>query len=97
MPASNYSRILLKLCDGQIIDVASGEVVINLSQFIATKEPSESENTSILSSQMSPRLLHIDSEYVTSTQEDNHQQEALVDDVIVIPSSSGVATEERGC
>ena len=54
----------------------SGEVIISLSQFVApneASEPGEIENNSTISSQLSPRPLHIDSEYVSSTQEGNDQ------------------------
>ena len=41
VPATNYPRIFLQLCEGQIINVESGEVVISLSQFVAPSEASE--------------------------------------------------------
>ena len=70
VPAANYPHIFLQLCNGQIINVESGEVIISLSQFIAPNEASEPvaiENNSTISSQLSPRPLQIDSEYATST------------------------------
>ena len=69
---ANYPHIFLQLRDWQIINVENGEVIINLSQFVATNESAEppvSDTTSMLSSQASPRPLHIDNEYITSTQE----------------------------
>ena len=74
IPASNYPHIFLQLFEGQIIYAENGEVIINLSQFLAPnegREPAEIETNSNLSSQLSPRPLQIDSEYITSTLEDN--------------------------
>ena len=76
-PATKYPYIFLKLCEGQIINVENGEVIISLSQFVApseASEPGEIENNSTLSSQLSPRPLQIDSEYATSTEESNAQK-----------------------
>ena len=69
---ANYPHIFLQLRNGKIINVENGEIIINLSQFVATNESAEppvSDTTSMLSSQASPRPLHIDNEYITSTQE----------------------------
>ena len=79
---ANYPHIFLQLCDGQIINVKNGEIIIRLSQFVAPNglvEPLQSDTTSIFSSQASPRPLHTDSEYMTSTQESNYQQETSID------------------
>ena len=68
---TNYPRIFLQLREGQIINVETGEIMINLSQFVAVErpnEPCEGDIISIVSSQTSPRPLFIDSEF-TSTQE----------------------------
>ena len=54
---ANYPHLFLQLRDGQMINVENGEVVISLSQFVATNESAEppvSDTTSILSSQASP-------------------------------------------
>ena len=81
---ANYPHIFLQLRDGQIINVENGEVVINISQFVAneTAEPPVSNIDSLLSSQGSPRL---DSEYLSSTQESKVQQDFAVDDVTIKP------------
>ena len=74
---TNYPRVFLQLQDGQIIDAESGEIIISLSQFVATSESAgliASNNSSIATSQPSPRPLQIDSEFTTSTQEDIVQQ-----------------------
>ena len=70
---NNYPHIFLQLCDGEIINASSGEVVIHLSQFenqeaVTIKESPES--TSTRSSQRSPKPLLIDSDHVYSTSED---------------------------
>ena len=85
---TTYPRVFLQLQDGQIINAESGEIVISLSQFVATDEPTEliannnnpvinefiaSNNNSIATSQTSPRPLQIDSDITTSTQEDTVQ------------------------
>ena len=84
---ANYPHIFLQLRDGQIINVENGEVIISLSQFAANEpaEPSASTINSTLSSQDSPRPLHIDSEYISSTQESTVQQDFAVDDVTIRP------------
>ena len=74
---TDYPRVFLQLQDGQIINAESGEIIISLSQFLATHESSEliaSNNSSIIASQTSPRPLQIDSEFMTSTQEYTIQQ-----------------------
>ena len=81
---TNYPRVFLQLQDGRIINAESGEIIISLSQFVATKEPTElleSDITSIVSSQTSPRPLQIDIEYMTSTQEDQSQSKTPTEDV----------------
>ena len=86
--ATNYPHIFLQLRDGQIINVENGEIIISLSQFVATDESAEplgSDTTSIFSSQTSPRPLNIDSDYMTSTQESSYQQEVSVNDDIIRP------------
>ena len=68
---ADYPRIFLQLREGQIINVETGEIMINLSQFVAVDEPTEpceGDIISTVSSQTSPRPLFIDSEF-TSTQE----------------------------
>ena len=55
---TNYPHIFLQLREGQIINVETGEIIINLSQFIAVEEPTEpreGDTTSVFSSQTSPR------------------------------------------
>ena len=56
---AKYPHIFLQLRDGQIINVENGEVIINLSQFVANEpaEPPVSNIDSTLSSQDSPRPL----------------------------------------
>ena len=84
---ANYPHIFLQLRDGQIINVENGEVIISLSQFVANEsaEPPVNNINSTLSSQASPRPLHIDSDYISSTQESKAQQDFAVDDVMVRP------------
>ena len=95
---TNYPHIFLQLLDGQIINVENGEIIISLSQFVATDESAEplvSDTTSIFSSQTSPRLLYIDSEYMTSTQEGYDQQEASFNESIVSPPTGPLNRRER--
>ena len=69
---TNYPHIFLQFSEEQIINVETGEIIINLSQFIAVEDPTEpleGDTTSVFSSQTSPRSLVIDSEFITSTQE----------------------------
>ena len=82
---TSYPHIFLQLRDAQIINVENGEIIISLSQFVATEEsaePCESDTTSIFLSQTSSRPLFIDSEYITSTQE---RQEVAGNDDIAQP------------
>ena len=70
----HYPHIFVQLCDGDIIDVESGERIVNidLTQFIANNGLEERpllDTGSILPSQVSPRLLHIGSGYTASTQQ----------------------------
>ena len=83
MLTANYPHVFLQLRDGQIINIENGEVVISLAQFSANKpeEPIASNLNSTLSSQDRPRPLHIDSEYISSTQESTVQQGGVADDV----------------
>ena len=69
-----YPHIFIQLCDGEIIDAESGERIINidLTQFIANTELEERpmmDTDPILTDQMSPGSLHIDSDYIDSTQQ----------------------------
>ena len=67
---NQYPHIIVKLCDGDIINAESGESIVNLSQFIAANNLSES--TVIQSdprSQLSPQIL-MDGEYAVLTQTD---------------------------
>ena len=70
----HYPHIFIQLCDGEIIDAESCEriVEIDLTQFIANNGLEERpilDTDSILPSQISPRSLHIDSDYIASTQQ----------------------------
>ena len=66
-----YPHIFVQLCDGEIIDAESGERIVNIdiTQFIANNGLEERpllDTDSILPSQISPRSLHIDSDYIDS-------------------------------
>ena len=66
----NYPHIFTTLCDGEIINAESGERIIGLTQFIVNnglEEPPRLDTESI-KSQISPRSLRIDSDYVLSVQ-----------------------------
>ena len=69
----HYPHVFVQLCDGDIIDAESGERIVNidLAQFIANNGLEERpvlDTDSMLTSQSSPRSLHIDSDCITSTQ-----------------------------
>ena len=67
---NQYLHLIVKLCDGEIINAESGERIASLSQFIAANnlgEPAVIESDS--KSQLSPQL-RIDNEYAVLTQED---------------------------
>ena len=65
----NSPHIFIQLCDGEIINAESGERIVNIDliQFIVNnglEEQSRLDIESIFPSQISPRSLHIDSDYV---------------------------------
>ena len=95
----HYPHIFVQLCDGEIIDAESGEriVDIDLTQFIVNNGLGERippDTDSILPSQVSPRSLQIDEEYLASTQQtqegDSHRNIESVDSSvprgIVVPT-----------
>ena len=75
-----YPHIIIKLCDGEIINAVRGEKIINISQFMVDHEVNENVTSVINSSfSLSPRLI-INNVYIMSTQEPGQWNQDLTSD-----------------
>ena len=86
LPAhTSHPHIYLQLWDGQIINAENGQAVINLSQFELNNEPAEprEDHDTPMPSGQGP--LHIDSQFMKSTQEDAHQPQQQLTESIASP------------
>ena len=82
-----YPNIIIKLCDGEIINADSGESILSLSQFMVDNELNEKSTVaSNPSFPPSPQLI-VDSEYSTPTQGQNLNQHLLIGSeyLVIIP------------
>ena len=87
----HYPHIFVQLCDGDIIDAESGERIVNiyLTQFIVNNGLEERillDTDSILPSQVSPRALLIDEEYLDSTQQPQEPVDLSISRVVITPT-----------
>ena len=66
---NDYPHIFIKLCDGEIINAESGEMILNLSQFMVDNKSNEKNASASNTSMPLSSQLIIDSDNVMSTQE----------------------------